>query len=223
MRPGGTRDLGISVKFDPRQVERARVELAGISNGLNKALSGAINKVLTKGRTEAVNGLASVLNISKRNIRYSRWTDKKGEREERVYLIKSAPDKLEGFIRILARPLGLINYKFKEVRKKRKGRKYGTSYPGEGIFASVYKGKPFRLKHAFVAMGKQGIEHIFERRKAGGRYAARTPIKSVKGPSLLTVYREHPELHAQVEKRITEELGKELDSQIDRFLKRSKA
>ena len=214
---GNVKGVAVEVRFDERQLERARVELAGISNGLNKALAGAINKVLTKGRTEVVRGLSETLTAKPSRIR------KTPGGTERITLRKASADRLEGLIKILARPIGLINFKLKEVRKKRKGRKYGTSYPGEGVFGQIYKsGQPFRLKHAFKAIGRGGNLHIFQRVKKGGKYTPRQPIEALKGPSLLTVYREHPELHAQVEKRITEELGKELDSQIDRFLKRSK-
>lgn len=208
--------VAVSVKFDSRQVERARVELAGISNGLNKALSGAINKVLTKGRTEVVRGLTEVLDIKPSAVR------KTPGGKERISIQRANPGKLEGFIRILSRPIGLINFKIKEKRKKKR-RKWGASYPGEGIFGKVYKAGPaIRLKHAFIATGASGNKHVFQRSKVGGGYSKRHPIESLKGPSLLTVYRENPELHQRTENRIQEELAKELDSQINRFLKRSK-
>lgn len=214
---GNIKGVAVTVKFDERQVERARVELAGISNGLSKALAGAINKVLTKGRTEVVRGLSETLAVKPSRIRQTPGGT------ERISIRRAMPSKLEGFIKILARPIGLINFKIKEKRKK-KGRKYGAVYPGEGIFGQVYKSGPaFRLKHAFIAKGRSGNVHVFQRTRKGSKYVARQPIEALKGPSLLTVYREHPELHERTERRIADELAKELDSQINRFLKRSKA
>lgn len=200
-------------------------ELTGFRNGVGRVVSGAINKLLPKGRTEVVDGLVSVLNIKRSAALYFPKDDEdpKAKRRERISLVKSTPTKLEGKITVLTRPIGLINFNPKEKRKKKR-RKYGTSLPGEGVTVQVYRGGGTQhFKHSFIAVGANNNRHIFVRRYAGGKvgtYRGQYPLDRRQGPSLLTVYKKHPEIDTRVQDRLDADLQKELDSQLNRILKR---
>jgi hypothetical protein len=210
------RGVAVTISINQRQIDELARELTGIKNGVPKAISGAINKLLPKGRTEVVNGLADVLTAKKSAIR------RMPSGKERITIVRSSPTTLEGRIKVLTRKIGLVNFKHAVSKTA-------------GVTFQIYKGGgAVRLRHAFRAVGRNANKHIFQRQRrgigkgtAGGfslnpnrGFVARLPIESMQGPSLLTVYRNHPGLHTRVEKRIADELQKELDSQVSRLLKR---
>jgi hypothetical protein len=218
--------VAVTISISQRQLDDLTSELTGFKNGVGRVVSGAINKLLPKGRTEVVNSLVSILAVKRSAITHFPLSDADGpgaKKRERISLVKANPTKLEGKITVLTRRIGLINFEVKEKRKKR-GRKYGTSLPGEGVTVRVYRGGPQQhFPHSFIAYGAHNNRHIFLRRHAGGKVgtrAGRFPLDRRQGPSLLTVYKNHPEIDTRVQDRLDHELQKELDSQLNRILKR---
>lgn len=208
----------VVITVDPAQVERIQRELSGVKNGLQRALVDAINKVLPKGRTVAVNGLAALLTVKRSNI------------FKRTNVERANRSKPFGIVRIMGRRIGLINFEHKDTRTKKAKKKWGDKSAGRGVIARAYKGGAQEVfPHAFVAVGRraaktgEGNKHVFERAKTGGKRAPRLPIWSRRGLSLLDVYKEHPELVRETERKIQESLAEAVESQVDRILGRRKA
>lgn len=212
------RGVAVTIQFKQSQVDQLTQELRDIKNGVPKALAGVINRQLPKVRTEAVNGLSDVLTAKKGSIR------KMPSGTDRITIVKASPTKLEGLVKILTRPIGLVNFRHL-VRR------------GAGFVVQIFKNGPqVHLRHVFKRTGRSGNVHLFQRQrritalKAGGAsqlaitrasgFVGRLPIESMKGPSLLTVYRKHPEIHKRIEARLDADMQKEIDSQIARFTKR---
>src|SRR5688572_251939 len=115
------RGIAVTIKINQRQLDEVARELVGIKNGVPRAVSGAINKVLSKGRTEVINGLSEVLTAKKTAIR------KMPSGNERISVVKASPTRLEGKIKILTRAIGLVNFRHL-VRR------------GRGFLVQIYKG-----------------------------------------------------------------------------------
>lgn len=212
----------VRIEVSQRQIDAIAAEVGHVRNGLNRVIMGAVNKVASKGRTVIVDDLKNKITVKRSNI------------FRRTKVLKAHPANPVAIIRILARTIGLVNFKHKIVNRMRKRRPYGTSLPGEGVFVQQYQGGPtLRFPHSFKAKGKpadaedpeSGNVHIFERVKKGGKIgtkAGRFPLTSRKGLSLLRVYDQNPEMAAHAEDKIAADLDKELKSQVDRVLRRKR-
>lgn len=209
--------IAVTVTVSQRQIDQLQRELVGIANGVPRAITGSINKVLGKARTEVVAGLMETLAIKKKDVlRTPSGT-------ERITVVKASKDRLEGLVRVMGRPIGLVNFQHKDLRKRRKNRRYGQSFPGEGVRVQIYRNQPpTLLRHVFKTTGRGGNVHLFQRTMRGGKPSPRLPIERLTGPSLLTVVRKNPQISTRVQDRIDSELQKELDSQVNRLLKRRK-
>src|SRR5687768_5316121 len=90
----------LRVSFDEGTMRRASEDLAGIKNGMRRAVSGAINKVVPKVRTRVTRELGAVLTVKPNNIR------------NRITTTKATPQKLSGSANILLRQIALVNFKY---------------------------------------------------------------------------------------------------------------
>ncbi len=194
--------VAVEIKVNPQQLRELESELGAIKGGLNRALSSAINKTVAQGRTVAIQMLADTLTVKKSNIRAR--TDTK----------KASPKNLAGAIKILGRRIGLINFKYKDTGKGK-----GRNRKGKGVFVQAYKaGVPEIFPKAFVATGKSANKHIFRRRGSAGRL----PIDSLKGLSLLDVYKKTPGIQQATQKKIADIFAEKLRSASDWVLNKRK-
>jgi hypothetical protein len=207
----------VDIELDEVTYLRAKALLANIPNGLQRAMVSAINKSVSKGRTTVIRGLADVVNVKRNNI------------AGRVDTEKATRDRPIGYIKILGRPIGLINFHAKDTRlRKRHG--------GEGVTAKIFKGgETVTYPHAFIGVGKADNKQVFERKRNLGIYRPKEPhylpntgrlmarIGSIRGVSLLDVYKQRPQLQKNATDLIRKDLATQVESQIDRLLKRKKS
>jgi hypothetical protein len=204
------------ISFDEGKLRKAEQELAGIRNGMARAISGAINKTLRSTKTQTANELYALL------------TAKRGNILRRIFNTPSSPQTLRGSTNIQLRQIALVNFKHKEKRKKKK---WGTAKSGTGVVVQIYKNGPGqRFPHAFIATGRRdqadgaGNKHIFQRvSNAAGKRVARFPLVSLKGVSLMKEFEKRPDMRRRVQDHVAARMDKELDSQVDFLLKRPKA
>jgi len=196
----------VDFTIDEAQLKNLRETLEGIPRAYHRAVSGAIKRTLLKVRTKVIRQLAGILTVKRKNIGKRITVQAYGE---------------SGTLKIVAREIGLINFSYSETKYakiKRDG-----SIATAGITSRLYKGGPeIRYPHAFVAKGKSGNLHIWERAmEPGGKRAGRLPIERLNGLSLYEVYAQRPALLEEATEGLREELSVQLASQIDRFLGRT--
>lgn len=86
-------------------------------------------------------------------------------------------DQVSGYLQYIGRRIGLINFggNFKRVQTSR-GRRTGAT-------AKLYKSQPrYLTKRGFIASGRQGNVHIYQREKEDQR--KRFPLQALYGPSI---------------------------------------
>lgn len=180
--------------------------LSAVKNGVNRAISGAINKTTSKAGTFVKRGFVELL------------TAKSSALKKRLYTTKANPGKLEGSVRIQARPMGLANFQLTEDRKK-KG--WGTAASGTGVKVRVRRDGPvIVLPRAFVAKLQYGNIHVTQRKVFGGKIgtkAGRAPLAAQYSERLGAIYETSP-LKNKTNEFLAAEFPKQLDSQISRLL-----
>jgi hypothetical protein len=208
----------LRIRVTPEQQQKLTDELDGVRDGARKAINGAINKLLPRVRTRVTNELGDLLTAKKNNIR------------NRITVRKSTAATLSGSVNILLRQIALVNFKNKDTRTKAARKKFGSKGSGRGVDVQIYKAGPtINFPHAFVATGKRdqaggvGNKHIFQRvSNAAGRMAPRFPIVSLKGISLMKEFERRPDMQRRIQDFIADDLPRQLDSQVNRLLKRPK-
>lgn len=242
-----THYTALRIEVSEEQLARVERDLRDVPNGVNKALIGAVNETLTAGRTMIVKQLTALLTVKSEDIRGSK---KKGK-GARITIKRATQARPVGLIRILGRRIGLINFKVRDTRpppessKPFAGRslmevaglaKRKRRHRGRGVIAQLFRTGPSkRFPEAFIAVGLSENRHVFERvqdrarRKQSkahhrpnlGRHTQ--PIESLKGLSLLTVYREQPGLQEEVLDQVRRKFIERVDSKVDFLLGRRKA
>lgn len=196
----------VRTAFSTAKLAEARTALDGVPNGINRALAAAINKTLSRVRTTMVRGLTKYLTIKRKNL------------IKRTYIRKASAKSLWGTVSLMGRPVGAINFKHKENRRKNE---WGTKASGTGVTLEVVKGYPYRLPNAFIATGNKGNTHIVQRTKFGGKVGAREgrfPIKTKFSQHLYDLFTDDTPVRDEVEAMAPKELDRQLDMQINRFL-----
>lgn len=147
----------ISVTIDPVHLLHLQSDLKGITNGLPKAIAGAINDTTKDEKVVISRKIRDRVNIKKRDI------------DPYITTKKATPSNLTGLI-ILSetKRIPLIYFKARFARKSRRGVSYQIAVDG---------GRK-TLPHAFIAQMKSGHEGVFQR--VGKK---RLPIEELKGPS----------------------------------------
>lgn len=195
-------------QFSAASLLQARTALHGIPGTVDKAAVAAVNKTLGRMRTQVSQGLAGprgYLNLKQSNLK------------RRLIVKKASKGNAYGSLKIMGRPIGLVNFNAKDTRKST----YDAS--GKGVFASVIRGGPrvgaygrngqFNdLNYAFIAEGLNGNQHVFIRRAD-----ARLPIDTMFSQRLYDLFKESP-VPNKLREFVPDELDKQLRSQIDRFL-----
>lgn len=188
-----------TITVSAAQLDNLNAELGGIPGAVNKAIIGAINKTLPKVRTDTVNALRDRLTASRSNI------------FQRTSIVKATSATSSGFVRILARRIGLINFKHRSLR-------------GRGIEVTILQGGGAeQFRHAFIARGASNNQHIFQRKFIGGKPTPRMPIESLKSISLMRFFNTQPGMAEAATKRAGDDFNEALLSQIDRILQHRRA
>jgi len=132
-----------SVKIDKQDVKDIEKLLAGIKNGVSKVLSKSINSAIKTSQTQAVKLIGKELNLKASRIKKDFGSN------------KASFSKLHGELYAKGQPVGLVNFQAKEL-------------PSGGVSFKVMKsGKRAKLKHAFIAYGRNNNRHIFTRDRTG--------------------------------------------------------
>ena len=196
-------------KYDLAEVDAL---LSDIKGGANLALSRALNKGVTHGKTQAAKDIGSYLALTAKRIK----SDFDGT-------FKSKKSDLRAGIVAKGKPVGLVNFGARE-------RIGGYSVK------VLRKGKREFLKHSFKAKVK-GVEHLFWRTKYGGKrtgtkkqyagYFARLPrahfkklpLKRLEGPRIEDVFAKPGMLDTIL--RLTEQkIGDQLFTEAETILRR---
>lgn len=183
----------ISVRLDRAELNQLKRELAGVKNGVPRAMSAAVNRSLTTGRTLISKSVRDVATI------------KAGDVKDAMKIKRASVANPKGSIRIDHKPISLS--------------KFTISQKKPGVSARVWKGSGRTLyKHAFIATMRSGHKGVFRR---VGRN--RLPIKEIYGPTPEGLLRKRPALLESIKAAIGDAFRKNLESQVNRLLKRKKA
>lgn len=198
----------IEIRPDPAAVRAAEQELGALASHMPEVLRTSINKAVRDTASLVTTILFNEVNVQRNNIR------------KRITEEKATKTKLFGKVKILNRPIGLINF---GARDTRKGKQRGSRKPGSGrgVIARFYRsGAETRLRHAFIATGKSGNRHVWLRDKAFGEKAARSgyskrfPMSVVQGLSLARVFYDKPEFDRLTQLNIAAKLNQYIPSQV---------
>ncbi len=211
--------FGFDIEIDEATYQNVRKQLAGVANGANKAIVGAINKSIAQGKTIVVNRMAELL------------TAKRGKILKHVRTKNATNASKVGSIIIDKRPMSLASFKVKDTTNRK-------THTGSGVIAQVYKSGETRIfPHAFIATGLgakgEGNKLVFERiigpshrvtnpHFAGNLGRLKQSLHTVTGVSLRGVVKEHPAILADAKKKVQAILHDQILSQIDRLLGRRK-
>lgn len=190
--------------------------LAGVKNGVRKALAGAINDTLAKAKTASAKGIAASVNLKSAEI-------KKGLR-----VVKASWDVLSGLLVVSGKRLRLVAFGARQNRKgvtylisKQEGRKllphaFITDVVGARSREEIGFSNRGRIK-AQVLSGDAISTHtgVYVRR---GK--ARLPISERYGVSVVGAFEGAPDLVAQVLKDSEADLDKRVRSKVEYLLDR---
>lgn len=190
--------MRLIIGVDETQRKELAEVLANVRNGVPRAISGAINKVLPKARTRFVRAVGDRITVPAREVR------------ERIAVKKASPATLEGTVTITRKPIPLIEFRARQTKKG-------------GVTVQVRKGQAReKFRDSFIAKMKSGHEGVFRRRFKGKGRVARLPIDERFGPTVLGVISGAPGLLNEELAAAHEDLGRQIDSQVDRLLNRKK-
>ena len=185
----------VSVSFGSTNLQAARIALEDIPKAFDKAVPAAVNKTLAKTQTFARKRLTTLLTLKARNLK------------RRLFVKKASVTKPEAFLQVMGRPIGLVNFAAKDMRKSKQGVRY-----------QLYRGgSPEFEERGFIATGKFGNRHAFERR--GKR---RLPIDTLYSPSLYYLLNK-VKLPDELTAFVAKDLPVQLRGQVSRFLKTRKS
>jgi hypothetical protein len=193
----------ITIHLDRGQLRSVQEELAGVRNGANRALSGAINKTLATGKTRIKRKLAEIIMAPQKTIM------------DGVSLKRARPDdNPQGSIIFKRKPMPLVKFKPKPQQT------------GAGVKVTVIRDKgQEEHPHWFVATMRNGDEGVFDRKPGPGPTGRvpRSPIAEKYGPTTVGVLSGRPGLLLDVERDLQGVLETNLASQVDRLLERPKS
>lgn len=189
----------LRLTFDAAKLAAAGEELKEIPDGLPKAIAGAINKAIPQGRTRLIKVTTGILNLLAREVR------------ARMSIKKATKTKLEGSLIIGKKRVELIEYRPTQNKT--------------GVRVRMFKDRPPELlPRFFINKGRSsGQRHVMRRVEGeGGELVPRYPIRIRYGQSVYGLMQERREVLEDETKNISVDMGRQLDSQVDRLLMRRK-
>lgn len=190
--------MDIEVKVDAAQWKQIETALAEIPKAIPKAAAAAINKTLAKGRTQINRRIAVAIGVPVRRL------------GKRIKALKATAQNLIGKIRFYSFNIPAIFTKTKPA----KGGIYPTRIGGDG---HALPNTPFKqtMKSGhlgwFVRVGPKPPP------RKGGRPKQKVEQVYVAGPQ--RVWEESPSIASEEIATLQTDLQKQIESQIDRFLK----
>lgn len=186
------------IEVDARGIEQAQELLKDIPGATKKAVSTALRKSLRNAKKEAV-----------KKVR-ERYTIRKAG-----YVSRTIKMKVENMTGILSSkgPVNDLSYfktNPKTVPKRRPPK-------GKYLYSQVVKGQGGTIAHAFLARMKSGHVGVFQRAGHGASNAS-LPISKLSGPSTPQMLGS-PSVTEFVAKKMLERMDKNLEHEIDAFLK----
>lgn len=186
------------IEVDARGIEQAQELLKDIPGATKKAVSTALRKSLRNAKKEAV-----------KKVR-ERYTIRKAG-----YVSRTIKMKVENMTGILSSkgPVNDLSY-FKtnpKIVPKRRPPK------GKYLYSQVVKGQGGTIAHAFLAKMKSGHVGVFQRAGHGASNAS-LPISKLAGPSTPQMLGS-PSVTEFIAKKMLERMDKNLEHEIDAFLK----
>lgn len=186
------------VEVDARGIEQAQELLKDIPGASKKAVSTALRKSLRNAKKEAV-----------KKVR-ERYTIRKAG-----YVSRTIKMKVENMTGILSskgtvNDLSYFKTNPKTVPKRRPPK-------GKYLYSQVVKGQGGTIAHAFLAKMKSGHVGVFQRAGHGASNAS-LPISKLSGPSTPQMLGS-PSVTEFVAKKMLERMDKNLEHEIDAFLK----
>ena len=186
------------VEVDARGIEQAQELLKDIPGASKKAVSTALRKSLRNAKKEAVKKVRELYTIRKAG-----------------YVSRTIKMKVENMTGILSSkgPVNDLSYfktNPKTVPKRRPPK-------GKYLYSQVVKGQGGTIAHAFLAKMKSGHVGVFQRAGLGANNAS-LPISKLSGPSTPQMLGS-PSVTEFVAKKMLERMDKNLEHEIDAFLK----
>ena len=186
------------IEVDARGIEQAQELLKDIPGATKKAVSTALRKSLRNAKKEAV-----------KKVR-ERYTIRKAG-----YVSRTIKMKVENMTGILSSkgPVNDLSYfktNPKTVPKRRPPK-------GKYLYSQVVKGEGGTIAHAFLARMKSGHVGVFQRAGHGASNAS-LPISKLAGPSTPQMLGS-PSVTEFIAKKMLERMDKNLEHEIDAFLK----
>lgn len=186
------------IEVDARGIEQAQELLKDIPGATKKAVSTALRKSLRNAKKEAV-----------KKVR-ERYTIRKAG-----YVSRTIKMKVENMTGILSSkgPVNDLSYfktNPKTVPKRRPPK-------GKYLYSQVVKGQGGTIAHAFLAKMKSGHIGVFQRAGHGASNAS-LPISKLAGPSTPQMLGS-PSVTEFIAKKMLERMDKNLEHEIDAFLK----
>ena len=186
------------IEVDARGIEQAQELLKDIPGATKKAVSTALRKSLRNAKKEAV-----------KKVR-ERYTIRKAG-----YVSRTIKMKVENMTGILSSkgPVNDLSYfktNPKTVPKRRPPK-------GKYLYSQVVKGQGGTIAHAFLARMKSGHVGVFQRAGHGASNAS-LPISKLAGPSTPQMLGS-PSVTEFIAKKMLERMDKNLEHEIDAFLK----
>ena len=186
------------IEVDARGIEQAQELLKDIPGATKKAVSTALRKSLRNAKKEAV-----------KKVR-ERYTIRKAG-----YVSRTIKMKVENMTGILSSkgPVNDLSYfktNPKTVPKRRPPK-------GKYLYSQVVKGQGGTIAHAFLARMKSGHVGVFQRAGHGASNAS-LPISKLAGPSTPQML-DSPSVTEFIAKKMLERMDKNLEHEIDAFLK----
>jgi hypothetical protein len=182
----------VGLTIDAKQLKRLEWVIGHIEGGVEKAVSGAINKTLSKGKTTVKREIRKIYEIKAKDIPVS--------------LTKAHPGSQQGEIRVEDGMLALIQFKVRPRTVMRKGGRRRI------IQATVRRGKGGAIPHGFIGQMASGHVGVFTRvgktrLPIGERLSIGSPIMA-----------SQPSVGPQVNKAMGDAMEKNMDNQIERVL-----
>ena len=186
------------IEVDARGIEQAQELLKDIPGATKNAVSSALRKCLQNAKKEAV-----------KKVR-ERYTIRKAG-----YVSRTIKMKVENMTGILSSkgPVNDLSYfktNPKTVPKRRPPK-------GKYLYSQVVKGQGGTIAHAFLARMKSGHVGVFQRAGHGASNAS-LPISKLAGPSTPQMLGS-PSVTEFIAKKMLERMDKNLEHEIDAFLK----
>jgi hypothetical protein len=220
--------VATQITIDPRHEQELKELLREVPNGLPTAMRAAVNRTGRWAKTRTLKAVTSNLNIKRKDIDANakgahRYGGVKlslaGRRAEPTATVNISGRRIPVY-RFAPKPAAVydqIEMSREANARRRAGRKIPQSL--SGVTYKIDKGGARkRAPHTFVARMASGHISVFIR-KGKDRF----PLRELMGPSIPHVAEQRSEFKSMLAVDAGRELHKQLDSQVDRLLKRQKA